>query len=235
MPIFTHMKNNLIGVTLLLLAIGVAIITVSLLFKSKRELRASENASLAIAKGYEFKLSEKDSSIALQNQIIISKDSKLAKLGDSLTQVKKLKGQVRVITKTIIKTDSIYIDRIIKTDSGSYLRLPYKLYNESKWFGYTFTLDTNSYAVREALWFKSDILIAWGREDHGNFIKNLLKTNKPIVYFKDQNPYSNTLQMENAVYEDFKRSKLRFGVQVGYGITPKGFQPYAGLGLGISF
>jgi hypothetical protein len=229
------MKENLIGVTLFLLAIGIAIVTASLLFKSKRELRASENASLAIAKGYEFKLSEKDSSIALQNQIIISKDSKLAKLGDSLTQVKKLKGQVRVITKTIIKTDSVYIDRVVKTDSGSYLRLPYKLSNESKWFGYTFTLDTNSYAVREALWFKSDILIAWGEEDHGNFIKNLLKTNKPIVYFKDQNPYSNTLQMQNAVYEDFKRSRLRFEAQVGYGITPKGLLPYAGVGLGISF
>ena len=41
--------------------------------------------------------------------------------------------------------------------------------------------------------------------------------------------------MQNAVYEDFKRSRLRFEGQIGYGITPKGLQPYAGVGLGISF
>ena len=103
------MKKSLIGITILIVSVWIALFSFSLLLRTNKELKASEEASLAIAKGYEFKLDKKDSSIALQNQIIISKDSKLAKLGDSLTQVKKLKGQVRIITKTIIKTESTFL------------------------------------------------------------------------------------------------------------------------------
>ena len=32
-----------------------------------------------------------------------------------------------------------------------------------------------------------------------------------------------------------KRPKFTYGIQAGYGITPKGFQPYLGVGIGYTF
>ena len=215
---------------------GIIVFIASLYFKSQRKLEVLDNTATQIVEDYKFQLLEKDSTIAIQQQSIVDKNSKLAKLGDTLSHLKNLQGQIRIKTITKIERDTIRIkeDQILKTDSSIYLKLPYTLSNESKWFGYSFTLDSTQSAVRNDLWFKSDLLIAWGTQDHGNFIKNLLKKNHPLISFQDQNPYSQTKEINNAIYEDFKEKRFKLGLQFGYGITNSGLSPYAGLGLSIN-
>lgn len=228
------MKDKILAITVVLICFGILLYVSSLYLETQRKLQASENANIQLAQGYQFEIDKQDSTIVTQSQLIVDKDSKLAKLGDTIKNLKNLKGQIKIVTITKIERDTVKLEGVVKLDSGYYLRLPYSLYNESKWYGYRITLDTLRNAVINDLWTKSELSIAWGMQDHGSFVKNLLKKNNPTISFQDKNPYSKTLEMQNAIYEDFKPERFKLGFQFGYGITPKGLQPYAGVGIGIN-
>ena len=186
-----------------------------------------------INNGWKFQVNQKDSTIVSQQQVILDKNSDLAKQADTIQGLKNQTQRVKVITRTIIKHDTIQIlsSQTITIDSADFLRLPYSFSKTSKWYGYSFTLEKSKVSL-DSLYFSSETEIIWGKEDHGT-IKNIFKENKPIVSVIQKNPYTTTTELQNYTFKDFNPQRLSLGTQIGYGITPKGFQPYLGVGLSL--
>tara|TARA_X000001382_G_scaffold25412_3_gene15997 strand:+ start:6711 stop:7391 length:681 start_codon:yes stop_codon:yes gene_type:complete len=221
------MKKELFYILALLL------ISVLAIFWSKeRDKRKDLNKSIeAIQKGFQFKVNEKDSLIAYQDQIIIDRKSDLAKAADTIQGLKNQKQRIRIKYLTKIERDTIYIDstKTITIDSINYLKLPFVFEQESKWYGYKFRIGVSK-VIQEELEFRSELEVIWGEEDHG-FVKNIFKKNDPIVTIIQKNPQVRNQEIENYVFKNYNKGKIKFGAQVGYGITNNGLSPYAGVGL----
>lgn len=192
------------------------------------------NSIDVISKGWELEVNKKDSTISTQKQVIIDKNSKLAKQADTIQGLKNQKQRVRIFTRTLVVRDTVKIpsDQILTFDSIDYIKLPFVFSMFNKWYGYQFTL-TRDNVILDSLYLNNELEAIWGVEDHG-FIKNLVKANYPIVSIVQKNPFSKTTEVNNYTFKDYKKKRFSLSGQVGYGITNAGFSPYAGFGLSIN-
>lgn len=169
---------------------------------------------------------------AIQEQIIIGKNSDLAELSDSIKDLKNLKSQVRIVTRTQYISDTVEIpsSNLTEISDSTYLKLPYMLSDKNRWYNYQFRFTESGKVIRDSLTFYSEFLVSFGYEKKFNL--NPFNKNKPIVYFRDLNPHTEVTEMQNIVIEDFKPRKVSIELQAGYGITSDGFSPYLGIGIG---
>jgi hypothetical protein len=188
-----------------------------------------------INNNWTIEINKKDSTITTQEEVIIDAKGKLAEQADTIQGLKNQKQRIRIIVKTIIKTDTVKIpaDQTITIDYQDYLKLPYSFAKDTEWYSYNGSI-TRDNLIFDSLAFRSEMNVVWGKEDHGT-IKNLFKANKPIVSVIQKNPYSKTTEMNNYTFKDYNKKKLSVGFQVGYGMTNNGLSPYAGVGLGVNF
>lgn len=200
-------------------------------FNEKNKASQLESNLEVIKDNWKFKIDSKDSTIATQQQVILDKNSKLAKQADTIKGLKTQTQRIKIVTRTVIKNDTIEIlaDNTLTIDSTTYLRLPYRLYNASKWYGYSFTLLKDK-VVLDSLYFNSETHVVWGQQDRG-WLKNIFKPNLPIVKVINNNPFTRTTEIENYTFKDYKQKRLSLSYQAGYGLTQHGIGWYTGIGI----
>lgn len=227
------MKLSTQTILLVLCIFAIVFLATDKYYNHKKINQLQRNTEI-LANDYQFTVSKKDSQIVYQEQVIVDKNSKLAKLGDSLQHIKNIKSQVRIVTVTQYDVDTVKIpnDNITTIDTINYLKLPYTLSKSTKWYNYKFRFTHNGEIIRDSLSFVSDFIVLSGYEKKFNL--NPFNKNKPIIYFRDKNPHTKVTQMQNVVVSDFKPRRATIGIQVGYGVTNQGLSPYIGLGIGYT-
>jgi hypothetical protein len=211
-----------IRILLIVILAVISFISINKLLTQKEKSKDLRSYNEALQNKWSFDVSKKDSTIAIQNQAIVDKDSKLAKQADTIKGLRNQSARVNIITKTLIRRDTFYISELelIEIDTTTYLRLPYSLSKRTKWYGYSITLS-NKESVLDSLYFNQEQNIVWGEEDHG-FIKNIFKSNLPIVYIQNLNPYTKTAHIENYTFKDYNSTLFLLGTE---------FNSQAGLGF----
>jgi hypothetical protein len=149
---------------------------------------------------------------------------------DTIETVSKIKQQVKVVTRTIIKHDTLTIRDIdtLTIDGTKYIGLPLSLYRDSEWYSIGFTVDKDANGIIDSIVIINKPSFYYGYDKWK--LKNLLEKREPIIVFKDDNPYIEVKTMENIIVKE-KKKPFSIGVQTGYGITKSGLSPYVGLGL----
>jgi hypothetical protein len=168
-------------------------------------------------------ISENGCRIVEQEQLILSqKDA----LDLKILEVEKLKKvQSQVIVKTITQIDSVFIpfletDTIVLNQSdtiNTYLKVPMDFSILNEWYkikGYVNTKGINL----DSLSFTNKMNITIGSKSQG-----LFKKPKPIVLITNENPYVNTISMQNVVIKNeikwYNKKGLWFGVGVALGVA----------------
>lgn len=163
---------------------------------------------------------------AIQDALVVNKNSKIAEQADSLKYLKRLKSKVKVVTKFITVRDTISkVDTVIQTPLGSYAKLPINIRESHKWYNYHFIVDEKGLIIRDSLEIRDQLTITVADQRMGWF-----KKARPVVVVENKNPFVQIDKMQNVIIDRQKRD-LAIGFQVGYGISSGGISPYVGVGL----
>jgi hypothetical protein len=168
-------------------------------------------------------ISENGCRIVEQEQLILSqKDA----LDLKILEVEKLKKvQSQVIVKTITQIDSVFIpfletDTIVLNQSdtiNTYLKVPMDFSILNEFYKIKGVVNTKGINL-DSLSFTNKMNITIGSKSQGVF-----KKPKPIVLITNENPYVNTISMQNVVIKNeikwYNKKGLWFGVGVALGVA----------------
>ena len=193
-------------------------------FSANSRLQDYKNQVIKLKDGEQLfieKLNEKGEKIAEQDQIILTQKDAIAHNLLEISNLKKIKSQVKI--QTITKIDSIYIpvidtvDRIVYDTTGlALLKLPTKFGLESEWYSIFSTINKNGMLL-DSLSLYNRQIITIGMKSNGIF-----KSPTPSVVVKNENPYVNINSMNNVVIKNntrfYDKKGFWFGVGVGTGV-----------------
>ena len=193
-------------------------------FSANSRLQDYKNQVIKLKDGEQLfieKLNEKGEKIAEQDQIILTQKDAIAHNLLEISNLKKIKSQVKI--QTITKIDSIYIpvidtvDRIVYDTTGlALLKLPTKFGLESEWYSIFSTINKNGMLL-DSLSLYNRQIITIGMRSNGIF-----KSPTPSVVVKNENPYVNINSMNNVVIKNntrfYDKKGFWFGVGVGTGV-----------------
>lgn len=174
--------------------------------------------------------------IALQAENIISNKKLIESLTDTISQFGKITGQTKIETETIIKEVPVKIEvPVYITQNGiDYLKTPanFSYQEKDKWFSMDGTITSKGTIEFHRLEYRNSLSIyaGWKKRTVGQFLT--FKKKERQIGVVDLNPYSNVTSLKNFVIKE-KTNRVSLGLQGGYGITPKGFLPYVGVGLNL--
>ena len=169
-------------------------------------------------------IAENGSRIVEQEQLILSqKDA----LDLKILEIEKLKKvQSQVIVRTITKIDSVFIpfletDTILVANNSdtidTYLKVPMDFSILNEWYKIKGEVNTKGINL-DSLSFTNKMNITIGSKSQG-----LFKKPKPIVLITNENPYVNTISMQNVVVKNeikwYNKKGLWFGVGVALGVA----------------
>ena len=165
------------------------------------------------------------------SSISINEINRLKGLTDSLKkEVKKLK-KLRNVTviktttekivagETIVEHDTVYIDSI------EIIKPVYLTSWNNDWSKGSVKATSDSIKVNYTEYNKFRFTL----QDKRGVIRKKPST----ITVVNENPNTVTTGIKSYTFKP-KQKLISVGVQTGYGITPKGFQPYAGLGIQIN-
>ena len=197
---------------------------VSLMFKectnreqeiSSKRLIAQLNDSLQSYRDKEGKMISKISSIEVDNMSFfkelevkdktIKELQKLVKKSTLTASIVKIETKVDTIFKTVKIKDTLNLT--FETD-----------FNLKDWIWGTVAMNKDSTALR--LFTRDQYDITLSKEKDGTYVNVI-----------NHNPFSTTQEVRS-VYKLPKTKKWGLNISAGYGITPEGFKPYIGIGLG---
>lgn len=197
---------------------------VSLMFKectnreqeiSSKRLIAQLNDSLQSYRDKDGKMISKISSIEVDNMSFFKQ---LEVKDKTIKELQKLvkKG---TLTASIVKTET-KVDTIFKTVKiKDTLNLTFETdFNLKDWIWGTVAMNKDSTALR--LFTRDQYDITLSKEKDGTYVNVI-----------NHNPFSTTQEVRS-VYKLPKTKKWGLNISAGYGITPEGFKPYIGIGLG---
>lgn len=135
------------------------------------------------------------------------------------------------------KTDTIRIVKDTKTSHAESVRLDESSYQIPKMAFITvpaeretlYVTKIDTFLVREQKQYEDSTYKAWVSGIDARL--DSIKTYTKYVTLKD----TTWITIETTLKPKKKAKKWEFGLQVGYGITPEGFQPYAGGGFKVNF
>ena len=193
-------------------------------FSANSRLQDYKNQVIKLKDGEQLfieKLNEKGEKIAEQDQIILTQKDAIAHNLLEISNLKKIKSQVKI--QTITKIDSVYIpvidtvDRIVYDTTGlALLKLPTKFGLESEWYSIFSTINKNGMLL-DSLSLYNRQIITIGMKSNGIF-----KSPTPSVVVKNENPYVNINSMNNVVIKNdtrfYDKKGFWFGVGVGTGV-----------------
>ena len=158
--------------------------------------------------------------IAEQQQIIMTQKDAIDNGLLEIDKLKKVKSQVRFVTKTIV--DSVFVPFSLEDTTNldgltvEMIKVPQPFSLTDKWYSLSGKVQKNGLFL-DTLSFNNKTNITIGMESRGIF-----KSPRPVVVLKHENPYTYTTEMNNVVIEN----KLRF-------YDKKGFWFGAGTVIGI--
>lgn len=207
----------------ILIVIGLFLL-VSLMFKectnreqeiSSKRLIAQLNDSLQSYRDKEGKMISKISSIEVDNMSFFKQ---LEVKDKTIKELQKLvkKG---TLTASIVKTET-KVDTVFKTVKiKDTLNLTFETdFNLKDWIWGTVAMNKDSTALR--LFTRDQYDITLSKEKDGTYVNVI-----------NHNPFSTTQEVRS-VYKLPKTKKWGLNISAGYGITPEGFKPYIGVGIG---
>ena len=207
----------------ILIVIGLFLL-VSLMFKectnreqeiSSKRLIAQLNDSLQSYRDKEGKMISKISSIEVDNMSFFKE---LEVKDKTIKELQKLvkKG---TLTASIVKTET-KVDTIFKTVKiRDTLNLTFETdFNLKDWIWGTVAMNKDSTALR--LFTRDQYDITLSKEKDGTYVNVI-----------NHNPFSTTQEVRS-VYKLPKTKKWGLNISAGYCITPEGFKPYIGVGIG---
>ena len=189
-------------------------------FSATTKLNEYKNQVIKLKDGEQLfieKLSKNGEKLAEQDQIILTQKDAIAHNLLEISNLKKIKSQVKI--QTITKIDSIYIpvidtvDRIVYDTTGlALLKLPTKFGLESEWYSIFSTINKNGMLL-DSLSLYNRQIITIGMKSNGIF-----KSPTPTVIVKNENPYVSINSMKNVVIKNDTRfyDKKMFWLGVGF-------------------
>lgn len=207
----------------ILIVIGLFLL-VSLMFKecnnreqeiSSKRLIAQLNDSLQSYRDKEGKMISKISSIEVNNMSFFKELEVKDKTIKELQKLVKKSTLAASIVKTETKVDTVFKTVKIKDT----LNLTFETdFNLKDWIWGTVAMNKDSTALR--LFTRDQYDITLSKEKDGTYVNVI-----------NHNPFSTTQEIRS-VYKLPKTKKWGLNISAGYGITPEGFKPYIGIGLG---
>ena len=223
------MKKIINSLIPILIIIGLFLL-LSLMFKecssrdkeiSSKRLIAQLSDSLQSYRDKEGKMISKISSIEVDNMSFF----KQLQVKDKT--IKELQGLVKkgTLAASIIKTET-KVDTVFRTTKiKDTVNVTYETdFDVQGWVWGTVAINKDTTALR--IFTREQYDIRLSKEKDGTYIDVI-----------NHNPFSTT-QDVRSVYKLPKPKKWGINVSTGYGITPEGFKPYIGIGIGrtlISF
>ena len=135
--------------------------------------------------------------------------------------IKELQKLVKkgTLTASIVKTET-KVDTVFKTVKiKDTLNLTFETdFNLKDWIWGTVAMNKDSTALR--LFTRDQYDITLSKEKDGTYVNVI-----------NHNPFSTTQEVRS-VYKLPKTKKWGLNISAGYGITPEGFKPYIGVGIG---
>jgi len=166
---------------------------------------------------------------ALQEVKIISSAKKMKELVEEVEDVRKINRQIKATVRTrIVKVDAEPITKIktvhdtIRDSSGvkikHFLKLPQAYRVKNDWVAIQYNIDTLGQSVIDTATFITKPVITFGYKDQG-FVKNVFKSNVPVVSYKDKNPYSTVQGLQNLEFKPKTKWYQRKIVWMGAGFV----------------
>lgn len=141
------------------------------------------------------------------------------------------------VSFTGINGTIVTFDSSIPVKKGDTLYM-YPIYSskskDSTWINYNINANKDTTILNLKVNNKYSVLIGstnLNRKERKEKGINWFNRKIPIVEVTNQNPYDNTKTLRAFEVKDTRKSRLGLGLGVGVGVTPKGFQPYLGIGL----
>tara|TARA_R110000824_G_scaffold40986_8_gene122439 strand:+ start:3034 stop:3705 length:672 start_codon:yes stop_codon:yes gene_type:complete len=142
--------------------------------------------------------------IAEQQQIIMTQKDALDLGLLEIENLKKIKSQVKVVTRTVVDSVFIPFGEVDTSNSGGItfdvISVPKEFSLLDEWYSLSGTVKKNGLFL-DTLSFNNKTAITIGMESRGVF-----KSPRPVVVVKHENPYTYTTKMSNVVI----KNKLRF-------------------------
>lgn len=207
----------------ILVVIGLFLL-ISLMFKecssrdrevSSKRLIAQLNDSLQSYRDKEGKMVSKISSIEVDNMSFFKQLEVKDKTIKELQKLVKKSTLAASIIKTETKVDTVFRTTKIKDT----VNITYETNFDVKgWIWGTVSMNKDTTSLKVFTRDQYDIRLS--KEKDGTYIDVI-----------NHNPFSTTQEVRS-VYKLPKTKKWNLNVSAGYGITPEGFKPYIGIGLG---
>jgi hypothetical protein len=187
--------------------------------------------------GLQKQVTSSGDTIYKMGQIIVKRNSELAKLAEENDAISKITAQVKV--KEVIEIVGIPVpfDRPVfghcDSSRATWLKLP-ALYMDTtdRWFKVYGSINGDGRNRIDLLRVFSEPTITLG-DAKKPLYKRLFKAPEPIVTYTNKNPYMRVTDIKNVIIQDDRKNKGKFGVslQAGYGILlPNG---KTGMYLGV--
>jgi hypothetical protein len=142
--------------------------------------------------------------IAEQQQIIMTQKDAIDNGLLEIDKLKKVKSQVRFVTKTIV--DSVFVPFSLEDTTNldgltfEMIKVPQPFSLTDEWYSLSGKVQKKGLFL-DTLSFNNKTSVTIGMESRGIF-----KSPRPVVVLKHENPYTYTSEMNNVVIEN----KLRF-------------------------
>ncbi len=160
--------------------------------------------------------------IIIQKELIVDKNSDIAKLIIEKEGLEKIDQQIKIETifdipsNVLTEIDSLktLVKKLNDSTKIVYLELPYSFAERNKWYSYGFTINSKK-IIRDSLSFKNTFDITYGFKKRSLWQKIKFQKPEPEVLFNSQNPYIKINNMSNiTIRNKVKRSGI--GVHAGY-------------------
>lgn len=204
-----------------IIALAVFLLIASLLCNRSQQKTISDLQSkinLHNSRENEFvsKIDEQGRQIATQNQIIVNEKLAIEELKKENIKLKSVTANVKPKIKTTINDIQISFDEPISIhsiDTNTYIKVPVNFSDTSnKWYQVYGSIDTSGLTIK-SLSVLNELSITIGSEKQGFF-----KPAKPVVIVKNENPYSQTIKMNNIVVKNetkwYERKLVWFGAGI---------------------
>jgi uncharacterized protein DUF6808 len=232
--VFTFIKNNIKYLMSATIIILIALLCLSHCESNKNEKQMDGDRDNFSKRETAFKeiITKQNTKIYTQKQSLVKAGETIETQADIIQELKKVNTVVSMTVKTTIEKDTVLIDKpiYITKDGIEYLQVNAKFDKHTKWYSINGAIKSGGIIEIDSLTFitKPSIYIGYARKTL--LQKITFQKAKREVVFKDDNPYSRVISMENIAVEE-KKNRVSIGIQGGYGLTIFGFTPYLGIGI----
>lgn len=209
--------------SLIMLILAIWMLYKNLQLRQQQSLLNNYNISLIQdSTAFSREVSKLGDTLAIQSEMLLSESQAKKILSEELAYLKKVKSNVKIITKTEIKevqipalSEPIYIEN----DLDSFMKIPQSYKDSTDYFSLHATLNKSGLKIN-SLSIQNRSSITLGLQKRGFF-----KSSEPVVTVTHSNPLIKTIGMNNVTIDTSKpfyetrTFNIAVGALIGYGIA----------------